>query len=205
MYKLAAEHFKSQPGEEVKRMGIGSVIRNLRKEQGKKAVDLAKLCRIDPRTFAAIENGRIKNPSIQSLERIAAALNVSPAVFFHLAESKQKENVCQGDQKGEFSFEFSKEGFRIVSLTPMIPDFFIGKVIANPNVVIEPGVLPQKGYIFIQVIFGKLIVVVNEKEFFLKEGEHFLLNGKLPHTLKNPLFNESAFLLLTVPSFLGLS
>jgi transcriptional regulator with XRE-family HTH domain len=184
-------------------LNIGAVIRELREQQGKRAVDLAKTAGIGPRTFTASEKNRIKNPSLLNLQTIAKALNVSTADFFSLAESGLKENIHQGGQKGKFSFEFTGEGFKLISYAPMVPEFFIGKVMMASNVKIEADSLPVKGYIFVQVIFGRLTVFVNQREFLLKEGEHFLLNSRLPHVFLNSLLRESSFSLLTVPSFLN--
>ncbi len=212
MYQTIASHAKSSfktnlqgkgtgnPGAE-----IGDVIRKLREDRGQRATQLAKRAGIDPRTFAAIEKGRIKNPSLQNLRAIASALGVSPADFFYLAEATQFANLYHGSSKGEFSFQSADRKFHLVSFTPLIPYFFIGKVVMQANARIKADALPVKGYIFLQVILGKLSVTVNEEEHFIKEGEHFLLNGRLPHQFVNSAMRESAFLLVTVPSFLGIA
>ncbi len=186
-------------------INLGIVIRAFREQKGKKAVEVAKSSGIDPRTFTAIETGRIKNPSLQNIQAIAKALDVSPAEIFSKAELDQKKNAYQGDQKGEFSLEFPSENFRIISFTPIVPEFFVGKIHMGASAKINADALPIKGRIFIQVILGKLKISVTQNEFCLKEGDHFLLSSSLPHCFENPLMKESSFLLVTVPSFLTLA
>ncbi len=203
MYKAIVERLKTPAGEKAPETHIGCIIKKIRESQGKKSSDVAKSAGLDPRTFGAIECGRIKNPSLQNLSAIAKALETSPADFFSFSECAKKENIYHGSQKGEFTLEFTKEGFRVVSFTPILAEAFIGKILMSAGVRIEADVLPMKAQIFLQVIIGKLCVLVNQQEYFLKEGENFLLNGRFSHTFTNPLTKESTFLLVTVPSFLA--
>lgn len=182
---------------------LGSAIRAIREQKGKKAIQIAKASGIDPRTLAAIETGRIKNPSLNSIQAIAKALEVSPAdIFFH-CDLEKRENIYQGDQKGEFTVDFSAEKFKVVSLIPFTPDFFIGKILMSGDARIRANMFSVRGYFFVQVILGKLDVTVAQKKLVLKEGEHLLLNGKMPHQFVNPLHRETSFFLVTVPSFMN--
>ncbi len=207
MNRVTIEELKIQETEmtppESKDNEIGITIRSYRKKQGKSAVDLAKDAGIDPRTLAAIESGRIKNPSIQKIQAVAKALGISPAEFFYTAEAKNSKSTYHGSQKGEFYIDATEQGYRIISFIPIIPDFFAGKVILRDGGKLSREHLRPGGRVFIQVIFGKLTVEVCERQYSLKEGSHFLLDGQIPYEFQNHSAKECSFLLFTTPSFLG--
>jgi transcriptional regulator with XRE-family HTH domain len=61
---------------------IGNTLKRLRKDRGYSLRMLAKLSRLSHSFISDIENGRC-NPSIDSLCRIADALNVEPHIFLN--------------------------------------------------------------------------------------------------------------------------
>lgn len=186
------------------RIEIGPVIREFRKNQGRTACELARSSGIDPRTYGAIETGRIKNPSLGNLRSIAKALNVTTASFFLAAEENAENSIlCFGGQKGEFTLDFRAKGFRLISLIPLIPDFFIGRMVLSANArLVEPGG-NKNGRVFLQCVLGRFVVKVLGEEFVLNEGNHLMLNGSIPHIFENPSLYDATFVLVTVPSFLA--
>ncbi|PIQ87436.1 MAG: hypothetical protein COV74_00760 [Candidatus Omnitrophica bacterium CG11_big_fil_rev_8_21_14_0_20_45_26] len=181
---------------------IGAAMRVLRQRRGQKAVELAKSAGLDPRTYAAIEKGRIKNPSLQNIEAIARALDITPSELFSQHTTQQPDNLFIGTQKGEFTLDYEERGFRIISFTPPHPSFFVGKVLMHQGARLDAGIFPMEGHLFIQIVFGKLALSVNRQEFFLKEGNTLLINSKLPYAFFNPHIRETSFLLTSVPSFI---
>ncbi len=179
---------------------LGQTIRRLRERSGTKAVVLAKLSGVNPRTIAAIETGRIKNPSLKNLQAIAEALGVQFAEFFIQPETEKPESVHEGDQKGEFVVGFQKHGVRLISFVPINSDLFIGKAVLEPKAKVETGQIALLGKVFIQIIFGKLKCFVNGEELLLREGGHLLLNGRFVRSFENPLMKEVTFLLVNSPS-----
>lgn len=66
-------------------MSLGRVIRQLRKEQGKNQVDIARAIGTDSGNVSRIENDRQK-PSVELLEKIAKALETSVAEIYRRVE-----------------------------------------------------------------------------------------------------------------------
>lgn len=189
--------------ERAAELGIGQVIRRFREAEGKRAIDVARMSGINPRTLAAIETGRIQNPSLDNLRTLAKCFGVTLADFFSHVEVSRSEEFYHGDQKGEYSLEFSKEGFRVISYVPVNPDFFIGKMVLGGKVKVGENRLPLAGSVFVHVIFGKLELQLRNQKFFVKEGSHFMFNGSASHILHNPLLKDCSLMLVTIPSFLA--
>lgn len=61
---------------------IGEKLKRLRKWRNLTATELAHLSGVHQTTISAIENGRHKSPGIDTIERLAKALRVSPLYFF---------------------------------------------------------------------------------------------------------------------------
>ena len=181
----------------------GQAIRHRRELLGWKGVELARRSRVNSRTLDAIEKGRIASPSLHNLEAIAGALGISVAALFAgTSPSDQNKIFMLGNQKGEHTLEFPKEGFRVVCYTPFIPNLFVGKVILKGETRIEHRTFPTSGRIFIQTIMGKLFLNFDGKEHLIREGYYAFFDGSFPHFYYNPQFKESTFLLVTSPSFL---
>src|SRR3989338_6492999 len=90
----------------------GTAIRRRRELLGWKAIELSRRSGLNPRTLDAIEKGRIESPSIRNLESVARALNVSVAALFSGAKSDLDRVFIGGNQKGQHTLEFPKNGFR---------------------------------------------------------------------------------------------
>lgn len=181
----------------------GLVIRHRRELLKWKAVELARKSGINPRTLDAIEKGRIESPSLRNLESLARALGISTASLFSTSESDHDCFFLGGNQKGQHTLEFQKHGFRVVCYTPLVPHFFMGKVILQGETKIEQKVLPTSGMILTQVIIGKLAVHFEGKDHLIREGNYAFFDGNFPHYFHNPQYKDCSFLLVTAPSFLA--
>jgi len=204
MVKFNTENKGEKRKEKVKSSIVpGQVVRYHRELLGWRAIELARRSGINPRTLDAIEKGRIESPSLKSLEAIACALSISVASLFSRRESPDGRGIfIGGNQKGQHTLEFPKDGFRVVCYTPLIPNFFAGKIILKGETRIEHKVLPTSGVIFAQAIMGKLSIQFDGKDHLIREGNYVFFDGCFPHSYYNPQFKESTFLLVTSPSFL---
>ncbi|HEX6594169.1 MAG TPA: helix-turn-helix transcriptional regulator [Bacillota bacterium] len=72
-------------------MDIGNKIRQFRESADLSARALAKITNLDPSQISKIERGMSK-PSLDALERICKALNVSLAEFFQMTKSICRQN-----------------------------------------------------------------------------------------------------------------
>ena len=183
----------------------GRVIRYRRGLLGWKAVELARRAGINPRTYDAIEKGRIESPSLRNLGAIAQALGVSVgSLFAERSEDGESEGIfIGGNQKGQHTLEFAKDGFRVVCYTPFVPNIFVGKVVIKGETQIEHRALPTSGLIFAQTIMGKLSIHFGGKDHLIREGSYAFFDGCSRHSFSNPQYRESTFLLMTAPSFLS--
>lgn len=60
-------------------------LRRIRQDQGIRQKDLAAKCGIRPATICDLERGKIKNPRVDTLRKIASALGVSLESLFDTA------------------------------------------------------------------------------------------------------------------------
>lgn len=181
----------------------GRILRERRELIGWKAIEVARRAGINPRTLNAIELGRIASPSLRHLESLAHVLGISMASLFSVQGDASDRMFLVGNPKGVQTLEFRREGFRIVCYTPLVGDFFVGKVILQGEKQIEERTLPTSGVVFVQPIFGKLSVMFNGRESLVGEGNYVFMDGSFPHTFQNPGSREVSFFLVTVPSFLA--
>ena len=181
----------------------GQVIRRKRESLGLKGAELARKSGLNPRTLDAIEKGRIESPSLKNLEFVASALGISVAALFVENKVENDGLFIGGNQKGQHTIEFPKDGFRVVCFIPLVTSFFVGKVIVKGETRIERRAFPTVGLIFVQTIMGKMSVNFEGKDYLIREGNYAFFDGSFQHSFHNPHYKESTFLLVTAPSFLS--
>lgn len=204
IYSALARHgnkeYRKNRENETLRLDLS--IKNLRKQKG---LSGAELCRraedLDPKTLAAVEAGRIKNPSIKTLLSVARGLGVTVADLFKESESGGERSIAIGSQKGAFQMDFAKEGIRIVSFTPFIREFFCGKFILGPKRKMDQTLLKHPRPFYLSALIGRFEISIEDRLVALKEGENLFFNGILKHSFYNPLHRESVLLVVTAPSF----
>ncbi len=181
---------------------LGPTIRRLRERAGLTGAELSRRSGgIDPRTLSAIERGRIRNPSLERLQRIARGLGCLVSDLFTGAEMDLDRNYHHGNPRGVFQMEFPKWGLKVVSATPPIPEFFCGKLILAPQRKVTGELLSRPSPLFLEVVIGRIEVEVEKESLTLSEGENLFFNGRLAHSFRNLLSRESTLWLVTAPSF----
>ncbi len=184
-------------------INIQTTIRRMRKEKGLTGVELCKRAQdLDPRTLTALEKGRIKNPSIKTLESVARGLNVTISDLFRQTEAEAESYYHAGGPKGFYQMDFPAWGVKMVSYTPLTRHFFCGKLILGGRRKIDQTLFKHPLPLFISVMAGKVEIAVETKKSLLREGDNLFFNGILRHTFYNPLEREAVLLLVTAPSFL---
>ena len=181
-------------------ISLGRTIRDLRLKRGLAQIGLSKRTGIDPRTLAAIENGRIVTPSLDSLKQIADCLDIPLKNLFGQAEARASESFFLGNQRGEYTLEWPKQKFRIISYLPKASPLFAGKIILESRGQCDSETLQFKGQVLLQIIFGKMQFVLENNEHYLKEGQHILFDGRLTYSFSNPALREATALLVAHPS-----
>ncbi len=184
-------------------LAIHSVIRLLRHERKLSGAELCRRSGLDPRTLTALEKGRIRNPSIKTLQAVAKGLQLQVSDLFKRAEMEEPHHFFTGTQKGFFQLDFPPAGIKVVSFTPFVQDFFCGKIILSSRKRWEDSLMKHPFPLFLSILIGRVEVTVEGRKIPLKEGENVFFNGSLKHSVQNMLEKESVLLMVTAPSFAG--
>jgi transcriptional regulator with XRE-family HTH domain len=146
----------------------------LRDEKG---LSGAELCRrgqgVEPKTLVALEKGRIRNPSIATLEALARGFGITVGDLFRQEELADEKHFYLGTQKGAFRMDLPAKGVQLVSFTPLAEEFFCGKLILESRRSFDETLFVQQGVFFMMVLVGQIEGVVEERKVFLKEGNLF--------------------------------
>ncbi len=194
---------EAEKGEAQETVDLGATIVRLRQERKLSATQLCQKARdLNPKTLSAIETGRIKNPSIQTLKSLVRGLGITISDLFRFSEVQQSRNLYIGNQKGFSQIDFPSFGIKAVSFTPFVDDFFCGKLILGGRKKLDRAILKHPAPIYISVLVGRIEGRVADRSLLLKEGDNLFFNGILEHSFYNPLEKEATILLITAPSFL---
>ena len=182
---------------------LNQTIRRLREERKLSGVELCRRAGdLDPRTLTALEKGRIKNPSIKTLESVSKGLGLSVSDLFRQAEMSLERNFHLGSQKGVFQMDFPAWGVKIVSFTPLMKDFFCGKLILAPHRRLDQAFMNHRMPLHVSIVVGRVEVSLENRKYLLEEGENIFFNGILQHSFYNPRERDAVLLMVTAPSFL---
>ena len=205
IYRELSKHVKQKvvKREKEQTLDIQSAIRRMRETRNLSGVQFCRLAGdMDPKTLTALEKGRIRNPSIKTLESCARALGVTISAIFREAEVRHEEHYIVGTQKGAFLLDFAKWGVKMVSFTPLIRDFFCGKMTLGSKVRLKEDLLECDFPLYISCLVGKVEITVEGEKTILREGQNIFFNGVLKHSIYNPLYKEASMLIMMAPSFL---
>lgn len=192
---------RPKSGKDPAALDIGAAVLALRQERGLKGVELCRRARgLDPKTLTAIEKGRIRNPSIVTLQALAGGFGVTVSELFRLAEILDEKHFRLGSQKGHYKMEFPAAGLQLVSFTPLAEEFFCGKIILGSEKCFDDSLFEHKGSFFIMSLTGQIDGEIEGKKISLKEGGNIYFRGGIRFRLKNPLPRTTSLLLVTVPS-----
>ena len=204
-YKILETSLRKEAakGEAQENLDIGATVVRLRQERKLSAAQLCEKARdLNPKTLSAIETGRIKNPSIQTLKSLARGLGITISDLFRFVEIQDNCNLYLGNQKGFSQIDFPSFGIKAISFTPFVDDFFCGKLIIGGHKKLDRVILKHSAPVYISVLVGRIQGQVGDQPLLLKEGDNVFFNSILEHTFYNPLEKEAAILLITAPSFL---
>lgn len=197
---------KISQNKDSERLNIGITIRHLREKKGLKGTELCRLGKeLSPKTLTALEKGRIKNPSIVTLQAVAEGLGMTVSDLFRQAEMEKPAYFSLGSQKGLYEIDFAAHGVQLISFTPLAGDFFCGKLILESQKGFDEKLLGYAGAFFAMTLIGQFEGVIEGKKVILKEGDNLFFYGGMKFQISNTLQRNSTLLLVTVPSFLRTS
>jgi len=179
------------------------VVRGLRGERG---LSGAELCRrgkgLDPKTLTALEKGRIRNPSIATLEALAKGLGMTVSDLFRRAECDQRDHFSLGSQKGFCKIDLPSQGIQMISFTPLTEELFCGKMILEGQKRFDEKLFAMGGDFFMMTLIGQFEGDVEGRKVILKEGDNLYFRGGMKFHLTNAHQRSATLLLVTTPSCL---
>ncbi|MDR2266118.1 MAG: XRE family transcriptional regulator [Christensenellaceae bacterium] len=153
-------------------------IKDLREFSDYSPEEFAGKLNIDVEEYLDYEEGR-KNISIGKIYEIANVLMIEPVVL--LTGEEPDNNECAIVYKGKAKEITRYDGYSFLALN----GGFINPALEPMMVTIKQGILPEMvkhpGNEFNYVLEGMLRVVVNEKDYYLSEGDCVYFNAELPH------------------------
>ena len=184
---------------------IGPIVRSLREERGLSGVELCRRGKgIDPKTLVALEKGRIRNPSMVTLEALAKGFGMSVSDLFRRAEFDQRDYFSLGSQKGLYKIDLPSQGIQLISFTPLMEELFCGKMILEGQKQFDEKLFGRDGAgaFFIMTLIGQFEGEIEGRRVALKEGDNLYFYGGMRFRLANALQRNSTLLLVAVPSCL---
>lgn len=180
-------------------MSIGRRIRSIRTLRGLSSSELARAAGVSRGLISQIELDRA-NPSIDTLRKVAAALDSPIAAFFD-DEKPQSGVVVRGSERK--TLHVPRSGLTYELLTPDL-----NRQIEFIRIELAPGQggsrtpFGHPGEEAALVLEGRVHVWIADEEYVLDAGDSISLNSGLPHRVAN-LGRKRAVLVsaITPPSF----
>jgi transcriptional regulator with XRE-family HTH domain len=196
---------KSEQGRAVRPLDVGQMVKSLRAEKGLSGAELCRRGkRIDPKTLTALEKGRIRNPSIATLEALARGFGMTVSDLFRRAEFDQRDYFFLGSPKGLYKIDLPSQGIQLISFTPLMEEFFCGKMILEGQKQFDEKLFggAGAGAFFIMTLIGQFEGEIEGRQVILKEGDNLYFYGGMKFHLANALQRNSTLLLVSMPSCL---
>jgi transcriptional regulator with XRE-family HTH domain len=179
-------------------MNLGQKIRRMRQARGLTAVELAKRSRVTTGFISQLEHSHTV-PSLQTLQRVAVALDVS-LTYFLLEENLQPQVVRQCERP---ILHLGHDGARVSLLSPLPPQHLeLALCELPPGAVSWSSARSHGGQQCHLVMHGTVRADYGAHTYRLEEGDSILWEGTLPYRLENIGHTEARLLIATAPASL---
>ena len=174
-------------------MDIGHKIKQLRVQKGLTLEELASRCELTKGFLSQMERN-LTSPSIATLNDILEALGTSLSEFFR--EAKEEKVVFQSKD----FFVDERDGYTVNWIVPNSQKNEMEPILIE----ILPDqktfeVSPSDGEEFGYVLDGRVTLINGDKEYIVKKGETFYLDGKNFHYLRNDRKTIAKILWISTP------
>jgi transcriptional regulator with XRE-family HTH domain len=171
---------------------VGVRLRTLRELQGLSLRVLAEKCGLSINAISLIERGE-NSPTVSTLQRLAAALQVSITDFFQ-EEAKQKvvfikHNMGLRSQTDGTVMESLGIGLFNQQLEPF-------RMLVDPGVGTFNDPISHTGEEFVHCLDGEIEYLIGERIFRLAEGDSLLFDATQPHAYHNPRKTPTSLLIV---------
>ena len=179
-------------------MNVGKKIRRMRQARGLTAVELARRSRVTTGFISQLEYSQTV-PSLQTLQRVAAALDVS-LTYFLLEESLQPQVVRQRERP---SIHLGHDGARVWLLSPLPAQHLeLALLELPPGAVSWSTARAHEGQQCHLVWQGTVRADYGDNTYRLEEGDSILWDGTMPYRLENIGTNDARLLIAMAPASL---
>ena len=179
-------------------MNLGKKIRHMRQTRGVTAVELAKRSRVTTGFISQLEHSHTV-PSLQTLQRVAAALDVS-LTYFLLEESLQPQVVRQRERH---IIHLGHDGSRLWLLSPLPPQHLELALLELPRGAVSWSTArAHEGQQCHLVLQGMVRADYGDNTYRLEEGDSILWDGTMPYRLENIGTNDARLLIAMAPASL---
>ncbi len=161
--------------------GVGLRLLDVRRSRGLSLRALATVSGLSINAISRIERGD-SSPTVSSLQRLAAALEVPLIEFFRNEPENATVMVRAGDRLRSRS-----EGMVVESLGAGLPDQHLGPFLMT----LEPGAtsgeepISHGGEEFVHCMMGEVEYLVGEESHSLRRGDSLLFLAAQPHVVRN--------------------
>lgn len=178
---------------------LGERIRFYRKSKKMSGQELARLAGVSRSLISQVEKD-IANPSIETLRRIAIALEIPIALLF---EETTPPNGILIHKNSRKILKVPKSNLAYQLLTPDLNrkiEFLWIEI--EPGKQIEPIAFSHDGEECAVIIEGQLNLWINDTEYVMNEGDSISFDSTLPHSIANRSSRKTVLVsAITPPSF----
>lgn len=191
---------KAQGSDRIKIMKIGAKIKELRKAQRMKLVELSKRSGIALATLSRIEHEKMTG-TVESHMRVAKALGMSLSELYSEIELEHKRPVEKQEPERRTDVFVQDEKSRYELLTTnvlakkMMPVMF--KLAPGGGTVKEENRYDAEKFIY--VLKGKIEAVIEDQRYALEDNDTLYFDSSAPHQFKNIGNAEAQFLCIMTP------
>jgi transcriptional regulator with XRE-family HTH domain len=163
--------------------GIGVILKAYREKTGLNQAEIAKKAHISTSMLSQIERS-VVSPSIDTLFSVCNALGLDITHLFRSISDKQQVRVLH---KGE-RLKNTSDGIQYEQLVVNVDAAFPAELFLLEIAPCQKVGLSENGHEGTEmgyVLYGTALLVVDGKEYILKEGDSVVFNASLPHGLEN--------------------
>ena len=191
--ELANGHGPSAAVQVNNQSELGDKLRRLRKSLGFGVLKAAAQAKISPGFLSAIELSRA-NPSVATLQRLAATYNTTVLEFFDIPHHKRR--LIRPQQRRSLRTESGIE-MELLSIGTKMLECMLFRVPPKSG---SDGSYSHVGEEFIYMLAGSLEFWLDELEFHvLQEGDSFWFESNLGHRWFNPTDKEAVLIWVNTP------
>src|SRR5919197_5525274 len=183
-----------------RRMNLGKRLADLRRKRGLATGELATRAKVTSGFISQLEHNKT-SPSLTTLQRVAAALNV-PLTYLLLEDDLRPQVVRQHERQ---VIPLGQDGLCASLVSPLLSQQLELVVLDLPRGTVSwPQSRSHEGQECHLVLRGTIRAYYGEDSYLLEEGDSILWDGTVPHRMENVGDDAAQLLIALAPAaFLG--